>query len=78
MLKQLIDAQLQISPEKTMLFARQVVLLGQRMSHGLAKPNLNKTKAIWKHPMPKSKKEIKAFLSLSACKDVELQWGDEQ
>lgn len=65
-LKRVINAQLHISLEKTRLFAREVDLLGHRVGYGLAKPNLDKTKAIREYPIPNSKKEVQAFLGLSA------------
>ncbi|ROT64505.1 hypothetical protein C7M84_017533 [Penaeus vannamei] len=64
-LKRLIQAQLQASPEKTKLFVHQVELLGHCVGHGVVKLNFDKTAAVQNYLRPSTKKEVQAYLGLT-------------
>ena len=60
----LINANLQVSPEKTKMFTREVEVLGHYAGNGTIKPGLDKLKAIEDFPIPKTKTNVRAFLGL--------------
>ena len=64
-LKALIDANLQVSPEKSQMFKKQVQVLGHVVGNGKIKPGLDKTQAIREFPVPMSKTNVRSFLGLT-------------
>ena len=64
-LKALIDANLQVSPEKSQMFKKQVEVLGHIVGNGQIKPGLDKTQAIREFPVPVSKTNVRSFLGLT-------------
>ena len=63
-LSALIGANLQVSPEKTCLFTKEVEVLGHFAGNGNIRPGLDKVKSIRDFPIPKSKTNVRAFLGL--------------
>ena len=63
-LSALVDANLQVSPEKTKMFTSEVEVLGHFAGNGQLRPGLDKLQAIRDFPVPKSKTNIRAFIGL--------------
>ena len=61
----LIEANLQVSPEKSKLFTRQVEVLGHIVGGGEIKPGLDKVQAIREFPVPKTRTNVRSFLGLT-------------
>ena len=64
-LKALIDANLQVSPEKTCMFTKEVAVLGHIAGGGFIKPGLDKLQAVRQFPVPKTRTDIRSFLGLT-------------
>ena len=65
-LKRLVGANLQASPEKTYLFQNEVTLLGHRVGGGTVRPVEEKMAVIKAYPQPRTKKEVQSFLGLAS------------
>ena len=63
-LSALIQANLQVSPEKTCMFTQEVDVLGHIAGGGTLRPALDKIGAITDFPVPKTKTNIRAFLGM--------------
>ena len=64
-LEALIQANLQVSPEKSKMFTQEVEVLGHLAGGGVIKPGLDKVQAIREFPVPKTKTNVRAFLGLT-------------
>ena len=61
-LEALIQANLQVSPEKSKMFTQEVEVLGHLAGGGVIKPGLDKVQAIREFPVPTTKTKVRAFL----------------
>ena len=64
-LGKLIWANLQVSPEKSLFFSKEVSVLGHIAGQGFIKPGLDKKSAIQNFPIPISKTNVRSFLGLT-------------
>ena len=62
----LIEANLQLNVEKTVLFAKEVQVLGHRVGGGNIRPGLDKTVSIREFPTPNTKRKVRSFLGLTS------------
>lgn len=62
--KRLRDVNLKVQPDKSEFLSKEVAFLGHIITPQGIKPNPSKIEAIQRYPIPKTQKEIKAFLGL--------------